>query len=65
MEFSISMLASLHKLKSGLYSFAHNLKTSDGKKEFSYKKLPNVSGQDWVLIEGLCVVLQPFKNVTE
>ena len=61
---ALEMLASLLKLKSGLQSFAHYLKTSDGKKEFSYKKLPDVTQQDWVLIEGLCVVLQPFKNVT-
>ena len=63
---ALEMLTSLLKLKSGLQKFAHYLKTSDGKKKLSYKKnLPNVTEQNWVLIEGLCVVLQPFKYVTE
>ena len=62
---ALEMLASLIRLKTGVHSFVHYLKTTDGKKEFSNKILPDVTEQDWVLIEGLCVILQPFKNVAE
>jgi hypothetical protein len=61
---ALDMLTSMLKLRKGIQSFAHYLKTVDGRKEFNYKKLPDLSEQDWVLIEGICLVLQPFKNVT-
>lgn len=60
----LEMLMSMLKLKTGITSFLYHLKTVAGRKEFNYKKLPDVSEQDWVLIEGVCLVLQPFKNVT-
>ena len=61
---ALDMLQSLIKMKIGLQSFVHYVNTSAGKKEFNYKKLPNFSERDWLLMEGLCLVLQPFKEVS-
>ena len=61
---ALEMLANMLKLKSAIMSFVHHLNTVDGKREFNYKKIPDLLEQEWVLIEGLCLILQPFKRVT-
>ena len=29
------------------------------------KKLPDIYEEDWALLSGLCIILKPFKDVTE
>ena len=60
----LEMLGIVLKLKSVIMSLVHYLKIVGGRKEFNYKHLPDLSKKGFVLIEGLCLILQPFKNVT-
>jgi hypothetical protein len=61
---ALDMLMSMMKLKAAFVTFLYHLGTSDGKKEFNRKVLPSISEEEWIFIEGLCLILTPFKNVT-
>ena len=60
----LDMLLSMLKLKAPLGTFLLHLTTAEGKKEFNQKKLPQITETEWVFIEGLCNILNPFKNAT-
>ena len=59
------MLTKILKHKDSIISFLHYLKTSAGRREFSNKKLPTISSMQWACIEGLCILLKPFYELTK
>jgi hypothetical protein len=61
---ALDMLTSILELKTSFVTFLHHLRTSEGKEEFNRQTLPPTSEEEWIFIDGLCLVLTPFKNVT-
>jgi hypothetical protein len=61
---ALDMLMSTLKWKTALVTSLHHLKSADRKKAFNRKTLPSMSEKVWIFIEGLCLVLTPFKRVT-
>jgi hypothetical protein len=59
------MVAKFIKLKGAIQHFLMFLKSVNGKREFSKKKLPDLVEEEWALLSGLCIILKLFKNVTE
>ena len=58
------MLVKLIRLKTPLKSFLDYLTSPEGKKEFNRKILPRIDEKEWALVTGVCMLLQPFHNVT-
>ena len=61
---ALDMIQSVLKIKSALVTFLLHLSTTDGRKEFNRKKLPLITEEEWIFLEGLCYILTPFKNAT-
>ena len=59
------MISKFIKLKGAIQQFSAFLKSVSGKKDFNRKKLPDIYEEDWALLSGLCIILKPFKDVTE
>jgi len=59
------MLTKILKHKDSIISFLHYLKTSAGRREFSNEKLPTLSTMQWASMEGLCILLKPFYELTK
>jgi len=58
------MLVNLIRLKTPLKSFLDYLTSPEGKREFSRKTLPRIDEKEWALVNGVCMLLQPFHKVT-
>ena len=59
------MLTKMWRHKDSITSFLNFLKTAAGKSEFGRKKLPTLSEMQWASMEGLCVLLKPFYELTK
>lgn len=62
---TLLMLESMLKIKQALQMFLVHLTTTAGRKEFKRKVLKPVSEEEWVFIEGLCLILTPFNDATK
>jgi len=52
------------RLKDEICMFTNHLTTSTGKKEFNRKKLPLISEEQWCLIHGVSILIEPFDTAT-
>lgn len=66
---TLSMIENLISLKPAINNFLQFMNDRSQNKvdypEKKPKKLPDLLEDDWCLFEGLCVLLQPFKDATE
>lgn len=59
------MLTKMLRHKDSIISFLNFLKTAAGRSEFGQKKLPTLCAMQWASIEGLCILLKPFYELTK
>lgn len=61
---ALDMIQKFLTMKNPLEQFLAFLLTSQGKREFSSKSLPNITEADWAVLTGVAKLLKPFKEVT-
>lgn len=61
---ALDMVQKFLKLKNPIEQFLAFLSTSQGKREFLSKTLPDIMEAEWAVLMGLCELLKPFKDVT-
>jgi len=61
---TFAMIRKALRLKVEISMFTNHLTTSIGKKEFNRKKLPLITEEEWCLIHGLSIVIEPFHTAT-
>lgn len=61
-----NMIMKVLSLKESIQQFLMFLSTNAGKREFSTtRRFPLITENEWAILAGLCVLLEPFKEVTE
>jgi hypothetical protein len=51
------------KLKTALVLLFIYQTTPEGRKDITFKNLPLINDAEWIIIEGLSCIINPFKNV--
>ena len=65
-NFAYDMILKFLSLKDAIEQFLVFLSTSAGRREFpSATRFDFIIEEEWALLSGLCVLLEPFKEVTE
>jgi len=59
------MILKFLSLKDAIEQFLVFLSTSSGRREFPARRFDFIIEEEWALLSGLCVLLEPFKEVTE
>ena len=59
------MILKFLSLKDAIDQFLVFLSTSSGRREFPARRFDFIIEEEWALLSGLCVLLEPFKEVTE